>query len=402
MAHAPSATITKLRGHGISVSLDAAGRLALRPDELVTDEIQAELRPQRNAIIRELWVECNAALLGSIPPVSSGPAMSAENYGRLRDYAGQACPVVLIGFRGAGTVVRVTPPNDVLPAGAVTLWLANGEREDYDTRMLRYPNGQPVADVAWSIAEPATEDANADADQYAGHFLWVATDLDSFEDTDSRLGIEVDIDQVYRLLDAPYYAWLRSRMENARKAHGSGSLDDEVFDTLRDRFNTIHTWAIEHLGEEALRAAIKSTNLKTYVAPSEETYAAYRTSQDAAWDAHERQRKASAPSDALTGYAPELQRLLATQGFAAIRSSVIGKVVVVTRDESVVVPPEWAKASTFGMDEIGHLRNAGPDMMNQVYQVKRRFGGTAMPTSDLLARRVWPEDSQTNAAAQAE
>ncbi len=392
MAYTASAILRELHERGIVPALGAAGQLVLTPDELVTDDVAELVRKHRQAIVGELCAQANVALLEIMPATAFGPAISAQKYGKLRDYVGQACPVVLIGFRGAGTVVRVTPPNDVLPAGSVTLWLANGEREDYDTRMLRYEDGSPVADVTWDVVEPSAAEDNADGNETTGHFLWVATDLDSFEDTDSRLGQEVDIDQVYRMLDAPYYAWLRSRMEVARKAHASGSLDDDAFETLRERFNTVHSWAVAHIGEDALRRAVKSTNAKSYVAPSEETYAAYRIAQDDSWDAQVRQPSASAPSEALTGYAPELQRLLATQGFAAIRSSVIGKVVVVSRDESVVVPPEWAKAVTFTMDEIGLLKNAGPNMMQQVYEVKRRFGGTAMPTSDSLAHRVWPEE----------
>ncbi len=383
-----------ITNQGLRASVRPDGKLRLEPDLLITEDVRQMVREHRDELVQEIAasVQVSIQALASIPALASGPAMSADNYCRLRDYIAQPGAAVLIGFRGAGTVVCVTPPSDMLPAGAVTLWLANGEREDYDTRMLRYPDGQPVADVGWSVVEPSTEDANTDPAQYAGQFLWVATDLDSFEDTDSRLGLEVDIDQVYRMLDAPYYAWLRSRMENARKAHGSGSLDDDAFETLRERFNIIHSWAIEHIGEDALSKAVRSTNLRTYVAPSPETYAACRKAQDDAWDAQVRQPAASAPSEALTGYAPQLQRLLATQGYAAIRSSVIGKVVVVVRDESVVVPSEWAKAVTFTMEEIGNLKGAGPEMMQQVYQVKRSFGGIAMPTSDSLARRVWPED----------
>jgi hypothetical protein len=43
---------------------------------------------------------------------------------------------------------------------------------------------------------------------------------------------------------ATYYAWLRHRMENARKAHESGAVDDITFNTLREQFNVIHTWTL--------------------------------------------------------------------------------------------------------------------------------------------------------------
>lgn len=117
------------------------------------------------------------------------------------------------------------------------------------------------------------------------HFLWVATDLDSFEEFDPRYGYELDCSPVYRMLDATYYAWLRHRMENAKKAHAAGRMDDETFEVLRARFNTIHTWAVTHVGEDSLRKAVRTTNTKSYVPPSESTYAAYRRTWDDAWSA---------------------------------------------------------------------------------------------------------------------
>jgi len=99
----------------------------------------------------------------------------------------------------------------------------------------------------------------------------VATDL-------RHIGVEVENsgdgprdaitgDAVYRLLDAPYYAWLRRRMERAKTAHEAGKLPAATWQTLRDRFNAIHQWAITHLGEAALVAALTNLDEKSYVPP---------------------------------------------------------------------------------------------------------------------------------------
>ena len=71
----------------------------------------------------------------------------------------------------------------------------------------------------------------------------------------------------FRRLDPDYYAWLRHRMDLAKKRVGSGRLSAQAFDMLRTRFNEIHAWAIEHLGDEALRAAVQSLDPKTYAPP---------------------------------------------------------------------------------------------------------------------------------------
>ncbi|HPQ70604.1 MAG TPA: hypothetical protein PKW95_15880 [bacterium] len=73
---------------------------------------------------------------------------------------------------------------------------------------------------------------------------------------------------VYRRLDAPYYAWLRRRMERAKKAHEAGKLAAQTWKTLRQRFNAINTWALEHLGDKALLTALDTLDEKLYVAPT--------------------------------------------------------------------------------------------------------------------------------------
>ena len=71
----------------------------------------------------------------------------------------------------------------------------------------------------------------------------------------------------FRRLDPDYYAWLRHKMDLAKKAASSGGITTETFDTLRTRFNVIHAWAIAYLEEEALCSALQSLDLKTYAPP---------------------------------------------------------------------------------------------------------------------------------------
>lgn len=213
-------------------------------------------------------------------------------------------------------------------------------------------------------------------------FLMVATDLDSWEADDPRFGYEVMLDVCYRQLDAPYYAWLRHRMENARKSHDAGRLDAEAYDLLRERFNIIHSWAVRHIGEEALRRAIRTTNVKSYVPPSEQTFAAYRKTWDDAWDAHQQRLAAHSQTAQPSDQAARLQHLLDTQGYAGIRSSIIDDIVVFVRDDSVVVPSKWSSKVTFTMDELALMIGSSPEAVKQIHEVKRVFGGKVVPAGD--------------------
>ncbi len=213
------------------------------------------------------------------------------------------------------------------------------------------------------------------------HFLWVATDLDSFEESDPRFGYEVNCDPVYRMLDAPYYAWLRHRMENARAAHRSGRLDDQTFETLRKRFNIIHDWAVRHIGEDVLKRAVRTTNVNAYMPPSQQTFAAYRKTWDDAWDAYQR-RQAAHYKPGQSDQAARLQHLLDTQGYAGIRSSIVEDVVVFVRDDSAVVPPKWTAKVRFTLEELRLMVGSTPEAVKQTCEVKRVFGGKVVPAGD--------------------
>ena len=65
-------------------------------------------------------------------------------------------------------------------------------------------------------------------------------------------------DTVYRRLDPEYYVWLRSRMVIAKKAATAGQFPPAAFEDLRVRFNAVHAWAVEHLSEAQLLAAVRT------------------------------------------------------------------------------------------------------------------------------------------------
>ena len=99
--------------------------------------------------------------------------------------------------------------------------------------------------------------------------LYAATSLKSWEtDEPHRFARDVRVAGIcFRRLDPDYYAWLRHKMDGAKKAALSGRLSPQAFDTLRTRFNVIHAWAIAHLREEALRSAVCSLDPKAYAPP---------------------------------------------------------------------------------------------------------------------------------------
>ncbi len=223
------------------------------------------------------------------------------------------------------------------------------------------------------------------------HFLMVATSLDSWEADDPRFGHEVMLDVCYRQLDAAYYAWLRHRTENARNTHEAGALDDATFNTIRERFNAIHAWAVRHIGDEALRRAIRITNVKSYVSPSEQTFAAYRKTWDEAWDAYQQRQvlrsRLLAPSDQST----QLAHLLSIRGYAGIRSAIVGDIVLIVRDDTVAVPARYSGKVRFTLDELSLMIGSSPEAVKQAHNVKRVFGGEVVPT-DESDSRLFPEN----------
>ncbi len=100
--------------------------------------------------------------------------------------------------------------------------------------------------------------------------LWVGTDLDHFTSEPPHVfADDVVISGVcYRRLDPPYYAWLRHRVARAKDVCDAGRLPPESFETIRERFGQVHAWALSHLGEDPLRAAVRAFDPRTYEPPS--------------------------------------------------------------------------------------------------------------------------------------
>ena len=260
-----------------------------------------------------------------------------------------------------------------------TLWLDPQYLVTRDIAETVHSHRDDLVSEVRACAVDVSEDVSEIVPDY--RFLWVARDLDSFEEFDPRFGYEAGGDPVYRMLDAPYYAWLRHRMENARNSHRAGRLDDSAFEVLKTRFNAIHSWAVQHIGEEALRRAIRTTNAKSYVPPSEQTFAAYRKTWDDAWDAHQRHQAARNQSSQ-SEQSGRLEHALATCGYAGIRSSIIEDIVVFVRDDSVVVPTKWSDKVIFTMDELTLMVGSSPEAVKQIHEVKRVFDGKVVPTDE--------------------
>ena len=100
--------------------------------------------------------------------------------------------------------------------------------------------------------------------------LFVSSSLDTWMPTRPEVfasDVQLD-DTVYRRLDPEYYAWLRSRMLTAKRFALGGQLSSEAFDTLRNRFNQIHLWAMAHLDKASLSAAVRASDVSIYRAPA--------------------------------------------------------------------------------------------------------------------------------------
>ncbi|MHB9038631.1 MAG: hypothetical protein ACYC64_18430 [Armatimonadota bacterium] len=212
-------------------------------------------------------------------------------------------------------------------------------------------------------------------------FLIVATNLDSWEVDDPRFGHEVMLDTCYRQLDSTYYAWLRHCMGNARNAHDSGDLDQAAFNAMRDKFNIVHSWAVQHIGEQALIQAVRITNVSSYIPPSEATFAAYRKTWDDAWNQYLQHH--ATPVNAATSPNPltQLNSLLSTRGYAAIRSNVLDDFVIIVRDDNVAAPTKWTAKVRFTVDEVNLLTDTSPEAIRRLCEIKQKFGGTVVPAT---------------------
>ena len=113
---------------------------------------------------------------------------------------------------------------------------------------------------------PAAPDGNSSRHRFVSSTLstWTTAKSEWF-----ARDVQID-DTVYRRLDPEYYAWLRSRMVLAKKAATAGHLDVAAFEDLRIRFNAVHEWAVQHLGEERLLTAVGTLRAGDYKPPMAE------------------------------------------------------------------------------------------------------------------------------------
>jgi hypothetical protein len=65
-------------------------------------------------------------------------------------YIAEHAPIRLVDYHcGISTVIRITPPEEELPAGTITMICDNGSHVDGDSRCFRYPSAESVADILW-------------------------------------------------------------------------------------------------------------------------------------------------------------------------------------------------------------------------------------------------------------
>jgi hypothetical protein len=222
--------------------------------------------------------------------------------------------------------------------------------------------------------------------------LWVATTLESFEDDDPRYGYEVGRDPVFRMLDAPYFAWLRARMNEAKTAHSNHRLSEDIYSQAVERFRNIYQWAVDNLGENALTTAVRTVNVKLYVPPSLSTLDAYQAGWQAARVENAKRKAASSipqatlptrtPTPAPTPPSPQAQRLghlMHTRGWAALKCPSLNDTIVVTRDASadvsIKIPMAYRNFVRFTLGELRAMRGAGAEAVRGVYETKRVFAG---------------------------
>ena len=74
-------------------------------------------------------------------------------------------------------------------------------------------------------------------------------------------------DVCYRKVDPEYLAWLRRRMETAKRQFEAGKLPRAMWDKLRGRFNRLQEWAVNLYGMERLQAAVRDFLPSSYKPP---------------------------------------------------------------------------------------------------------------------------------------
>ena len=117
--------------------------------------------------------------------------------------------------------------------------------------------------------QPVHDTASAGVGSRGKPVLLVSTTLDAWECPDPQhYAADVTLNEIpYRKLDPDYYAWLRHRMTQVKGRADKGIIPQAMFAILRDKFNGIRQWAVQHLGEPALRQAVSELESKRYTPP---------------------------------------------------------------------------------------------------------------------------------------
>ncbi|MHB1000781.1 MAG: hypothetical protein ACYC27_16185 [Armatimonadota bacterium] len=203
--------------------------------------------------------------------------------------------------------------------------------------------------------------------------LYVATNLDSREIDIAIIDDEIIDGTCYRKLDAPYYAWLRSRMTGIKKAKKSGEFSDALYEQLRERFNVIHEWAIAHIGEDTLRGTIQSFDPAMYTPPTSPTssmssmLSTYPTGQS------------SVP---MSPEAMKLGSLLSSQRYAVIKTNITDDPIIIAKDDNVPLPDQHKRKAVFTLAEVKHLVGISPEAIKQIIDIKQVIGGDVIGPSD--------------------
>ena len=200
--------------------------------------------------------------------------------------------------------------------------------------------------------------------------LRVATDLGSVA-AEPGNDLPQDVlhgNAVYRLLDADYYAWLRRRMERAKKAHNAGKLPLATWKTLRERFNGIHEWAVARIGEQSLVQGLANLDEKSYQPPRHDRAIALvdRWDERAAIMEHDGGLDRTSAEQSATHY---LSRELTPEDIASFKALGVEVHIRSRAGEFVLVPKYTGRADQQRVE-------ISPDDLAKISQAMRAFPGS--------------------------
>lgn len=99
------------------------------------------------------------------------------------------------------------------------------------------------------------------------YFASTSLDLRHTDSPDKHPQDIIIDDLCYRKVDPDYLAWLRRKMETAKRQFEMKRLPIATWEKLRGRFNQVQEWAIGYYGRESVEAAIRQFDFAKYVPP---------------------------------------------------------------------------------------------------------------------------------------